>query len=527
MNITGKLILFITLFFNLFSQVNLKLLDLNGVILKQAGIGVPFVLKVEVEVGANDNIKPEIEGLDNPDINFKYEGTSSTITNIGGQVNVSRSFRYIVRIDKEGVYKFGPAKVYVQGGYLESDAVNIKVGEIPISKYAKSAVEANLNISTDKKDIYLGEKVKFSLELKAASDLNIIGISEPDFKDFRVSNFEGPSQETVFEKTQEFVIYKWSYTIYPKKSGSLIIPSINAALRIPEKKYSFFLSAFFNSKRENISSNSLVFNVKDIPGGTFDSVGKYSKFNINVDKNILDQGGAALLKLSVEGNGNLEDLDLDIKNLPDELRIYKSQSKIFDNTKEFEFVLQGISFGEYTIPSQVFKYFNPEKEDFETLKTKSLKIKINSLVTVNKQEKYSKIDEDGLNTIVEYKHSKKDCFVDHLLFLILLMMPVIGLLIVKIFKLIKSTRKYKLSKLRSELADLKNIYSVYLNLAAIKFNKKVSSITKQDLENLYQNKNWNLFLDKLIYFKFSSFDLNEDDFLDEAKKWFNLIEKTL
>lgn len=527
MNITGKLILFITLFINVFSEVTLKVLDLNGVVLKQAGIGVPFLLKVEVESGANDNIKPEIEGLNNPDINSQYEGTSSTITNIGGHVNVSRSFRYILRIDKEGSYKIGPAKIYVQGGFLESNVVNVKVSEAPVSKNAKSAIDASLTISTDKKDFYLGEKVTFNLELKAAADLNIVGISEPDFKDFRVFDFEGPVQESFFEKNQKFLIYKWTYTIYPKKSGQLVIPSINAVLRVPEKEDSFFLSSFFHVKKETISSNSLVFNVKELPAGEFDSVGKFSKFSLSLDKNILDQGGAALLKVSVEGDGNIADLDLDIKKLPSELRVYKSNNKIFDNTKEFEFVLQGVEPGEFEIPAQTFKYFNPEKKIAESLKTSPLKIKINPSKIVNQEKEYSKIDEDGLNTIVNYSFNRRTIFINHVLFFILLSLPFLILLLFKIFKLIKSTRKYKLSKLQSELNTVQDIYSVFLELASIKFNKKVSSITKQDLENLSKNEGWNLFLDKMIYFKFSKSEINQVEFIDEAKKWFNLIKKSL
>ena len=508
-----------------FSQAYIKLLDMNGVRLKQAGVGVPFILKIDIESGANDNLKPEIEGLDNPNITVKYDGTSSTITNIAGQVSVERSFKYYVRIDSEGTYKIGPAKLYVQGDVLESNVVDIKVGSSQISK-KQSNKKIDLNISVDNLNPYQGQKIDFTLNLKGAGQLNIVGISEPDLNNFNISNVEGPFQETTFEKGERILHYRWHYSIYPKNSGKLVIPSVSVILKVPDEDSQSFFSSFFNSyKKETLYSNSVVLNVKKLPKGKFDAIGNFTKFSAKLDKNNLNKGDAALVKIEISGDADLTSLDFDLKSVPENLKAYKSNSKIEGNTKIFEFILQGLKEGEYIIPAQNFRYFDPIYEKSDILKTKQLKIIFNKSKDLIKEEK--KLDDDGLYSIVDYEYSyRRPFYLPQFIFFLLLFVPLFFSLFLYIFRLFKNSRKYKLLLLKKNL-NHSELYKVFVELAALKLNISKNKIDKKDLENLLKDSKWHVFIENLSEYKFSNRSEKSDIKLkEEAEYWFNILEKS-
>src|SRR3990167_2390599 len=507
-----------------FSQAYIKLLDMNGVRLKQAGVGVPFILKVDIESGANDNAKPEIEGLDNPNIAVKYDGTSSTITNIAGQVSVERSFKYYLRIDSEGTYRIGPAKLYVQGDVLESNAIDIKVGASQLSKQ-QSNKKVDLNISVDNLNPYQGQKIDFTLNLKGAGQLNIVGISEPDLKNFNISNVEGPFQETTFEKGERILHYRWHYSIYPKISGKLVIPSLSVVLKVPDEDSQSFFSSFFNSyKKETLYSNSIVLNVKKLPKGNFDAIGNFTNFSAKLDKKSLDKGDAALVKVIISGDADLTSLDFDLKNIPENLKAYKSNNKIEGDTKIFEFILQGLKEGEYTIPAQSFKYFDPISEKSGLLKTKQLKIIFNKSKNL-KEEK--KVDEDGLYSIVDYGYYYNEPFyLSKFIFFLLLFLPLMFPLFLYIFARFRNSKKYKLSLLKEKLNN-SELYKVFVELAALKLNKVKNKVDKKDLENLYSDNKWLTFIQKLSEYKFSNIvEKSSIKLKEEAEYWFNILEKS-
>ncbi|OGB83929.1 hypothetical protein A3F66_02175 [candidate division TM6 bacterium RIFCSPHIGHO2_12_FULL_32_22] len=539
MNIIGKIfIILLTNFACLLSQAHLAILDLNGVAIKQAGVGVPFVLKVDIERGANDNTKPEIEGLKNKNITSKYEGTSSTITNIAGQVTVERSFKYILRIDTEGTYQLGPAKLYVQGDVLESNVVSVKVGPEQITKRKQNSNTAELKIEVDKLNPFQGEKVNFKLVLKGYGQPNIVGISDPELKNFNIEKVEGPFENSFYEKDQKVFTLVWDYTIYPNKTGKIIIPSVSVVLKIPDQNDNSIFSAFFNSfKKETVSSNSLILDVRKLPKGNFDAVGTFTNFEIKLDKHKLEQGNAALLKFVLTGEANLSNIDLDIKNVPQELKVYKSNSEIYGNAKTFEFVVQGIKPGEYIIPAQSFGYFDPHSEIFNTLKTKNKKIKITESKLDSYKNQISDTKKAGLDTAIDADASlilennlvyHEPIKLPNILFFICLIFPGLISLGLFFYSKFKNSKNYKLFVLKKRL-DFGDIHLVFIEIASIKLNKNMSQVSIQDLQNLIDDKNWQSFVNKIIAMNYDGALQNkkrDEQLIQEAKYWVSVIEKS-
>ena len=126
-----RLNLFATMFliFNhhTFCEINLKISDLDGSQINEVGIGVPFLLKVELINEDNNSTLQKIAGLDCNDITHSYNGTNTMITSINGKVNISKIYSYTLTINKEDEFVFGPEIIGTQGTKTSSNTATIKV----------------------------------------------------------------------------------------------------------------------------------------------------------------------------------------------------------------------------------------------------------------------------------------------------------------------------------------------------------------------------------------------------------------
>lgn len=518
-------------------DATLSLLDLDGHGIKEASIGVPFILKLNIDRYANDTQEPVIKGLKSDKIKVDYQGTSSTIQNINGHVTVDRTFTYKLRIDEEGEFVLGPATLRIQGGNVESNQVTVKVVKSQVSNQQnKKGKEYSLELSSDQYEFYVGQKIIFKLVAKLKEGQQLLDISELEPKNFTIYRLSKPEEA----RDGDYFVFTWTYDIFPEKSGTLVIPSVTGTVNIPNKN-AFF--SFFNSYNSfKAVSNSLSFKISPLPGDQkIDGIGKFTKFLAQIDKKEIDAGDGIVLKLILQGDGNFAKIQINsIAGLPSCLRSFKSNVSLKTIDKEeqkiFEFVLQGLKEGTYEIPAQKFSYFDPDTKKYKNLETKSISIKINKGKSSSIPE-HLVIEEDiqadsAALVSIDIKSKKIDFKFPNWLFILLFILPPIFVAIRYLFMRIYSNVIYRyyfvLFKLKLNAKDLniKLLQQQLIDFVALKFNKKIREIDYDFMKELFvDNKKWHVFIDDLYKLNFHKDDMQaKKEIFENSFYWLKNIK---
>ncbi len=402
----GKLFLLLCVITSLQAdpQIAIEVTDANGYETESVGVGVPFLITVEVSGDTSGIDAPEVEAY--PPIPLQQSGTSSSIRTINGNTTVKKQYRYNSRIDTEGTYTVGPARIEKDGKEFVSEKVELEVTHkqaLPESRQA-----AFLKIETSKKDIFIGEKITFNLRFYYANnDVRIEGIDSPTFDKFKSTTLKGPRTG---KETIDGVLYRyqeWYCVLYPKDVGETIIPAVNAQVSVATSQargagdlFSFMDQMLGGrSQRQMMYSNALSLQVKPLPQNesSTNAVGHFTGLTAKVNLDKAAEGEGIVYTLELIGDGNFAMISHPQLQVPEGLRFYESNTHfktLAANThkKDFEYVIQGVQPGTYTIEQQSFNYFDTRQKVYKTLRTKPVKITITpgSLVVQAPEEEKGK-----------------------------------------------------------------------------------------------------------------------------------------
>ena len=377
---------------NLFAApVELKIKALDGAPLETAGIGVPFL--VEVTAGGRDTYqKPVIAGLDT----FQVQTAGIRVYTVNG--DTSSTYTYKVRIDQPGTYVIGPATLSINGVQSQSKAIRIVVANTQTidQTYAKkvraNATDALVQLSTDKTQCFVGERVMVSLTFLGKKDkAKLEQLEEPKIPEFHMGTKVGPIAGIQTINGSEYSTVTWTWELFPKKDGQFIIPACGANYQVEQEmndNLSFF-SPFFRvrAERKRTYSNACTLTVDPLPAhtGHVDAVGTFKRFDATINPPVAQEGEGMVLMLEVEGDGDLAKIPIpQLHNMPPSLKWYDSKQYIRDThgihglpVKCFEYIVQGLEQGSWEIPSQTFTYFDVAKRQYVTLKTAFCSVTIN------------------------------------------------------------------------------------------------------------------------------------------------------
>lgn len=387
---TGKLFLFLFAI-NLLQadpQVSIQITDSNGYETESVGVGIPFLIMVEVSGETSSVTPPELEVY--PPIRLQEEGTSSSIRTINGNTSVKKQYRYQSRIDTQGSYTVGPARVQQGGNEFSSNSVELEVSHK--RTLPKSREAAFLKIEASKKQVFIGEKVSFTLRFYFANnDVRIEGIENPTFEGFKTAKLKGPRTG---KETIDGVVYRyqeWYCVLYPKELGETVIPAVSAqvSVAVSQARGTNDLFSFMDqmmggrSQRQVMYSNAVTLNVKPLPHNesATSAVGHFTGFTAKVNLDKASEGEGIVYTLELIGDGNFAMISHPQLHVPEGLKFYDSNTHfktLAANTfkKDFEYVIQGIEPGTHTIDSQEFTYFDTRQKAYKTLKSKPVKITI-------------------------------------------------------------------------------------------------------------------------------------------------------
>lgn len=396
------------------TELTLSISSLNGERLKQAGVGVPFLVEVTAQ-GAQAETKtgslffsrsatPEIKNLDK--FNGRFVGSSMNMINGVG----SMTYRYRARIDKPGGYHIGPATLEYNQEKISSAKIEFTVGDQEVFLVQRSQEKKNqsvfLGASINRKKIMLGEKIVYTLRyyyLDRTTQLR--AIVPPKFNSFTVGKPTGPleGQEQLNGHTYSYA--QWQWDLYPTQDGMLTIPAAAAEIDVLDTRAMSILSFLGGAtEQKQIFSPALTLHVDALPAyhEKVDAIGSFNAIYAKTDQTTVKEGEGFVYTLELVGDGNIEQIPVPVlKKIPESIKWYDSKNYMVDTPagstrkRKFEYIMQGLQPGTFQIPAQVFTYFDSEKRAYKTRETSAINIKVNQTALSKKhtssQEKFSKI----------------------------------------------------------------------------------------------------------------------------------------
>ena len=551
-------------------DLQLQALSTDGAPIEQAEVGRPFMLEVVVRGTNGSTKKPNIIGTQL----FEVGQTNYHMSSINGKTTIS--YTYHVMIDKKGEYKIGPAEITDKSERFRSRPLNLKVGETEIEKNGdkkrKTTKKVLLQFFSDKTDVVIGQKVRCFLRFYYLDSevVELDRIISPDIKDVHQTQKEGAytGSKKANDTIYNYLEYRWD--IYPKVVGEITLPASRAdfTIRIDDGFFRGFASLFnLGVQKKYVYSNALTLQVDPLPpyDGVVDAVGDFSKFDSYVDRALARQGDGIVLTLEIEGDGDLENLDItEIQDMPHTIKYYFSKSYITDKDsgldtvkKKFEFIIQGLEPGEWEIPKQKFTYFDVKSRSYKTLKTSSILLKIlpqpilKSPKTKGPDMEVLTIKDDitPINKIGNW-YAQKQREIPFWIFIILIMVPllVIGFSWVKNL-LVKYSNRYAPHMLKKKAfknacnrlhvalskKDLSMLYSIFIKLFSERFEMQEHTVTQEFMLRAMQESgfekdeitSWEDFFSEISSFTFYDKATFEKKPFDEAKDWIERFKNKL
>ncbi len=315
-------------------------------------------------------------------------GTSDAqhTTIINGNVSHSVSRTYTFAPQK--TTKIPPFSVDVDGKVFKTDPLTVKVVKPTASKAGAPYV---LELKLDKKRVHVGESVRLDLKFKQKRGVKAdkVEITPPKLENFWVKEISGA--KTSIEG--DYIVKTYSYLLFPQKPGDYTIPSVVADVGVRVKRQSgfggafddpFFNDPFFNSfvtsiEWKKVFSNEAKLHVDPLPG----NLEVYGHFTIkaDVDKKEVAAGKPVNLTITIEGEGNIDDIQKFDLDIPDAV-VYADEPKITSRLENGKYVgtftqkIAIVADHDYTIPPISFTWFDSKTQKRVTKKSAPIHIKV-------------------------------------------------------------------------------------------------------------------------------------------------------
>jgi len=367
--------------------------------------GQQFNVMWTVNSGGGEFAAPSFSGF------YKLMGPqtsySSIKQNINGKMSQQTSYTYVyfLQAGKEGKYVISPAVFTLKNKTYASDSMYIEVagnsslkqnvpagsnstGNEPGVETAGSDIFVNLSLNRNK--VYLGEHIVATV--KIYTRVNISGINEikfPSFDGFLKSDLVTPPLTSLQQESVNGTIYGTGvvqqFLLYPQITGEINIDPVQISVLIQQKSGQSdpFFGDFFTSYQtipRAVASKRVKVNVKPLPGiqpddfsgvvGKLDLKAVLSKDSVNVND-------AVNFKITISGSGNLKIAATPVLKLSPDIEVYdprisddiKNGLNGTSGQKSFEYLLIPRHYGDFTIPSITYSYFNTSKGRYEKLTT--------------------------------------------------------------------------------------------------------------------------------------------------------------
>ncbi len=373
-------------------SVSLRVTDNEGNPFKEAGIGVPFLIQLEViSDGRKESPRPQLT-LPSA-FSSTALGTTSSVRTVNSDTVSKRTYQYGAVASEEGTFTIGPSLLTLPNGdQVRSNTVTVRVGLEEKRTVPSDDNQMFVEFSADTTTPYVGQAVKVSLRFYYLTNgVHLEQLQEPTFKDCKATPLQGPVNGQVKVRGEQYGYLEWTTTLFPTRSGKIVIPSVVAQVSLPAQRsrghmvdmFAMVNQMFGNHRQHQIQSNALTLMVQSLPAHepAVTAIGKFSSLNAKLGTEKAQTGEGISFILELVGEGNFSMIGHPVLDLPEGLKYYDSHAKEHPLThsmykKDFEYVLQALQPGTYQIPPQRFEYFDGKTKTYKTLTSKPVKMTI-------------------------------------------------------------------------------------------------------------------------------------------------------
>ncbi len=333
---------------------------------------------------------------------------SSSTQIINGKMThqVSYTYVYYLQAVKTGKFVLSPAIFTLKNKTYASDSLRIEVVSGSSQQQTNQAATAFpenesvveesgndifVNLSLNRREVFLGEHIVATVKL--FTRVNLSGINEikfPTFNGFLKTDLVTPPLTSLKQENVNGTVYGTGvvqqFLLYPQISGEISIDPVELSVLVQQKSRQSdpFFGDFFASYQtipRAIASKPLKVKVKPLPGIQPDDYsGIVGKLNIEavLNKDTVNVNDAINFQISISGSGNLKVAASPVLKLSPDIEVY--DPKISDDIKNglngasgkktFDYILIPRHYGDFTVPSVTYSYFNTSTGRYERLKTK-------------------------------------------------------------------------------------------------------------------------------------------------------------
>lgn len=395
----------------------------------QVSVGEQFKIAFEVNADGKKFTAPSFEHF--TVVGGPFNSSSSSVQIVNGSMSrtENNTYSYVLRAEKEGDFTIGSASIVVNGNTIKSEPYQISVvkdvssasvasqGGSQASSQSQqgttdpkvSGQDLFLKVFPSKKSAYIGEPVVLTYKLYTRVPVSQLSVSKmPSYGGFWMK--EASDNNGTLRQSSE-VVNGVEYTtaevkkvvLIPQKSGKLSVEpmGIECIAQIVTQRSNqqsndpfdiFFNDPFFSRNYTNVQKNietaTITLDVKSLPedgkpAGFTGAVGNYN-FSASIDRTEAATNEALNLTLTVSGSGNIELLNLPVPVFPPDFEVYDPKitssvdvnSQGTNGTKKAEYLIIPRRAGDFNIPAVTFSYFNPSKNQYVTLASPEMDIKI-------------------------------------------------------------------------------------------------------------------------------------------------------
>lgn len=368
--------------------------------------GERFTIEFSVNERGDDFRAPDFSGF--KVVSGPNTSMSTYMDNSGVRMQVAYSYYLIAR--EAGEYTIGPAFIKVDGQTYRTESVKVTVS--PLSQQEREARRkareeyVSIRPLVSKTKVYQGEPFYARYRLYFRTEIGQPNLTEePDFNAFYREEIQQEKINSVQEEYQGR-----TYTaadirkmvLIPQRSGKLDPGNLELEVRagIPTGRRDVFGRPYLNTKDLTLNERFPQIEVlplprKGRPSNFSGAVGQFS-FKASLSKNELTTDESTVLRLELEGEGNIKLAEMPSLVFPDAFEVFDPERKEsvrvgsfgMKGSKTVEYLLVPRYAGTYKIGPLAFSYFDTKTEAYRTVKIPAFEVQVEGgSVSVNQGEK--------------------------------------------------------------------------------------------------------------------------------------------
>lgn len=547
-----------------YAVVELQMTTLSGAPCTRIGVGTPCVAQVICR-GQQPTAFPTVKGLDA----FRIEGSFQSVNTINGTTSVV--YAYQIRPLRPGRFHVGPADVVTNGVHTQSGTVAITVLDAQEAHQEQALIEkapiVRCHVETNTTSVVQGQTVEGTLRLYCRADqlrnFLVDAVDRPQWSELGIQIDAEYIQGITELDGVEYVFMEWPWRVRPAKVGTFCVPACAITYRIAAQtsRQNFFGMNIKEYRQQRMYSNTVRINVDTLPpvAHPVHAIGTFDEITASLNAASIECLQAATLLITCTGDNSIDECVL--QGLPDALRVYDAKKTVVRDkstrklSTTFEYVVQGMEVGTWSIPSQTLYFFDPRSRTYKALATPQLYLRVaNSSKPSNQQQGDAtplNVGEQDTTQVPSILHEcpyiaerlplRAPAPFSWLLYALLMLLPVVMWIVYTGWSLALRhithsqhlKKKYAFMRARyalkkaSSMGDAAVVYTIFITVWSVCLAVPTSAINHDTLVHAAkacslsddQQREWNHFVTRMMSMTYADHKIHDELFFKQAVQW--------